>query len=59
MLALVSHSNNNNTELTGIGAMPKLTSLTITCDTGRVLLLHARFTLLLALVVTGDSRTLP
>ena len=58
MLALVSHSNNNNTELTGISAMPKLTSLTIRCDTGRALLSHARFTLLLAVVVTGNSRTL-
>ena len=59
VLALVSHRNNNDTELTGISAMPKLTSLTITCYTGRALLLHARFTLLLALVITGDSRTLP
>ena len=59
VLALVSHSNNNNFELTGISAMPKLTSLTITCDTGRALLSHARFTLSLALVITGASRTLP
>ena len=48
-----------HTELTGISAMPKLTSLTIRCDTGRALLSHARFTLSLAVVITGASRTLP